>query len=284
MRKQPPEALIDDCPLSVRNFDAIQRQPAARYVHLRFDPIHTCNLHCVYCHNIRSDQIIETEALREFLQTKVLSVSFFQVGCGMEPTLDERLADIILMIANSPARPETAFVLQTNGLLLHRHDVQKMLAGGLTNLSVSLDTADPDMQRELRDGMSLRKVVRNVEQFRKAAPDIFLEFVCVVTSVNIGHIENLVDLALSIGGSRVIFREVLYSTANQIVDHARMPALLLKPGEFAAMSERIRQRFDGRIQLLFAGRSLLDQSRDQMREGSRLATGNIASGNSSPTT
>jgi MoaA/NifB/PqqE/SkfB family radical SAM enzyme len=261
--ERPP---IEDLPLSVFNFDAVRFQPAARYINLRLDPIHTCNLHCVYCHGARSDKTIEMDDLRDFMHTKVLSLSYFQVGCGMEPTLDPRLADIILMIGNSPARPDGYFGLQTNGLLLHRHDVQKMLAGGLNNLSVSLDTADPAMQRELRDGMSLRKVLRNVEQFSKAAPDVFLTFICVVTSANIAQTETMVELALSLGARRVIFREVLYSPTSRIVDHARMPALLLVPGEFARMTGRIRSRFDGQIDLMFAATESLDQLHARMEQ------------------
>ena len=189
-----------DCQIDAHNIDAVLNQrPPARYQHIRLDPNSTCNLHCVYCHNGRSDRIIDAELPRRFLATKVLGVEYFQVGCGMEPTLDRRLADIILMIGQSPARPSGDFKLQTNGLLLHRHDQAKMLEAGLNTLSVSLDAADPQMQRELRDGMSINKVLRNVENFRKAMPDAFIEFVSVVTSANISQMDSLVDLAIISG-------------------------------------------------------------------------------------
>src|SRR5215471_18737267 len=263
-RMQHEDAVVADCQLNVYNFETLRRRPPARYQALRFDPNNTCNLQCVYCHNHRSDQVIEAEALREFLATKVLGVSFFQVGCVMEPTLDKRLADLIVMIGQSRARPDSVFILQTNGLLLHRHDHGKMIDAGLTNLSVSLDTADPQMQRELRGGMSLDKVLRNIESFRKAAPHVSIELISVVTSSNVGQMEGLVDVALGVGAKRVIFREVIYYPDSDVVDHARMPALLLRAGEFDAMAQRVRARFGGRLELLFAPNESLHASARRM--------------------
>jgi MoaA/NifB/PqqE/SkfB family radical SAM enzyme len=261
---QRTDDVISDCQVDAHNIEALLQRPPARYQNIRLDPNNTCNLHCVYCHNGRSDKIIEIETLRQFLATKVLGAEFFQVGCGMEPTLDPRLAEIIMMIGQSPARPRGDFKLQTNGLLLHRHDQGKMVTAGLTHLSVSLDAADPQMQRELRDGMSIKKVLRNIENFRKGAPDAFIEFVSVVTSANIDHMESLVDLALNSEVKRVIFREVLYYPGNDVVDHSRMPALLLRPGEFEAMAQYIRGRFADRIELLFAPNEDLNATALQM--------------------
>jgi len=268
---QNSSSVISDCQLNVYNFKTLQGQPPMRYEALRFDPNNTCNLHCVYCHNHRSNKIIDTDALRQFLVTKILGVSFFQVGCIMEPTLDHRLADIIEMIGVSPARPAGTFLLQTNGLLLHKHDQAKMVAAGLTNLAVSLDAADPQMQRELRGGMSLKKVVRNVEDFKRAVPTVFVEFISVVTSANIGQMESLVDLALGLGVERVVFREVLYYPSNNIVDHSKMPNLILRPGEFAAMTEHIGSRFEDRIKLLFAPNNDLNASALRIAENSQRA-------------
>jgi molybdenum cofactor biosynthesis enzyme MoaA len=117
----------------------------------------TSNLHCVYCHNDRSDEIIDADELTEFLQTKVVSVSTFQLGCVMEPTRDKRLADIMLIVAHSPAKPVHDYILQTNGILLHMHDYKKMTEAGLTRLSVSMDAADPQIRKNLRGGMSIQK-------------------------------------------------------------------------------------------------------------------------------
>ncbi len=254
------DALISDFQLNVYNFNAALNGPAARYATIRFDPNNTCNLHCVYCHNHRSDQTIDEGLFRRFLAEKVLDVSYFQVGCIMEPTLDRRLTDFLLAISQSPARPTDILMLQTNGLLLHTHDATKIAAAGVTNLSVSLDVADPLMQKELRSGMSLAKVVRNIENFRKAAPTVAVEIISVVTTSNIDRTPGLVDLAINLGAHRVIFRELLYYPDSDVVDHARMRELLLKPGDFKRMAASLKSLFPNRIEMVFAENDALDVS------------------------
>jgi MoaA/NifB/PqqE/SkfB family radical SAM enzyme len=261
--------VISDFQLNVYNFEAARQSAPAHYTIIRFDPNNTCNLRCVYCHNHRSDQTIDTDSFRRFLSEKVQEVSYFQVGCIMEPTLDRRLTDFMLAIAASPAQPSDVFMLQTNGLLLHTHDPEKMLEAGLTNLSVSLDVADPQTQKELRSGMSLAKVVRNIENFRKSAPDVAVDIISVVTTSNSHQMQGLVDLALNVGAKRVIFRELLYYPESNVVDHARMRDLLLKDGEFQEMTDTIKAKYADSIEMIFAPNDRLDLSARLMTKESR---------------
>jgi MoaA/NifB/PqqE/SkfB family radical SAM enzyme len=263
------ETVIADFQLDVGNFDKAILSEPNRYSVIRFDPNNTCNLHCVYCHDRRSDRTIDVDLFRQFLSEKVLEVAYFQVGCGMEPTMDRRLTDFLAVIGNSPSRPKDTFVLQTNGILLHTHAAAKMVDAGLTSLSVSLDVADPQTQKELRGGMSLAKVVRNIENFRKAAPSISLEIISVVSSSNIEQMPGLVDLAINLGAKHVIFRELLYYPESDIVDHARMPKLLLRHGEFQAMMEALNASYADRIKMYFAPNDTLDASARLMLSESR---------------
>jgi MoaA/NifB/PqqE/SkfB family radical SAM enzyme len=95
----------------------------------------------------------------------------------MEPTLDSRLCDFVEMIAASKARPSKDFILQTNGLLLHRHDYRRLADSGINLVSISIDVAEPETQKALRGGMSLEKLLRNVKDFRARCPDIAVEFI-----------------------------------------------------------------------------------------------------------
>jgi molybdenum cofactor biosynthesis enzyme MoaA len=264
-----PDAIISDFQLNVYNFEGALKAPPARYATIRFDPNNTCNLHCVYCHNHRSDKTIDAESFRQFLSEKVQEVSYFQVGCIMEPTLDRRLTDFMLAIAASPAKPSETLMLQTNGLLLHTHDHAKMVEAGLTNLSVSLDVADPETQKELRSGMSLTKVVRNIENFRKVAPDVAVDIISVVSTSNIHQMQGLVDLALNVGAKRVIFRELLYYPESNVVDHAKMRGLLLNSGEFQEMADIIKAKYADSIKMIFAPNDVLDASARLMAKESR---------------
>jgi MoaA/NifB/PqqE/SkfB family radical SAM enzyme len=189
----------------------------------------------------------------------------------MEPTLDKRLADVMLLIANSPARPKIEMILQTNGILLHRHDHEKMQQAGLGRLAVSVDAASPQTQKSLRDGTSLDKVVRNVSGFIAQCPKIPVDFITTVTSENVSGLESLVELGLDLGVTRFIFREMFYYPDNKIVDHARMPGLMLKEGQFMSLVERIRARFEKQADLVFATADFLHESSRQMHENAGTA-------------
>jgi sulfatase maturation enzyme AslB (radical SAM superfamily) len=114
--KNPARHLSFASGSNVYNFRTLLQGEPLSYQALRFDPNNDCNLHCVYCHNHRSKETIDaTDDFAAFLHSKVISVATFQTGCIMEPTLDGRLADLLLMVAHSPAKPTHEFILQTNG-------------------------------------------------------------------------------------------------------------------------------------------------------------------------
>ncbi|MGO9555656.1 MAG: radical SAM protein [Syntrophobacteraceae bacterium] len=259
-----------DSQLNVYNFNTLMELPPSDYDYLRFDPNNTCNLHCAYCHNSRSDEVIDMEQFREFLHTKVGRVKNWQVGCIMEPTMDKRLVDFMLLIAESPAKPVREFILQTNGILLHKHDHEKMRHVSLTHLSVSMDAANPEIQKNLRNGTSLQKVLRNLTVFIAACPETSVDFITTVTRVNIDKLDELVALGLDMGVKRFIFREVFYDPNSSVVDHSRMPQLVLYDGEFRQMMDRVLDRFDGAAVFIFADKQFLYSSTKKIISDSRL--------------
>lgn len=262
-----PEELKDS-QLNVYNFRDMSNLPAATFGAIRFDPNNTCNLHCVYCHNHRSSDTIGEDDLRSYLHSKVIGVTLFQVGCIMEPTLDSRLADLMLTISRSPAKPTQTFMLQTNGILLHRHDTAKLRDAGLNLLSVSVDAAEPDTQKELRNGTSLDKVIRNIDTFRKDVSEATIDFITTVTTSNVGKMRKLVELGLNHGVTRFIFREVFYRPENDVVDHNRMPDLLLRPGQFNNMKQELLAAFGNGVNFVFSDETVLETSLKKMKADS----------------
>lgn len=259
-----PVPSLKDCQVNVWNVAQLRSRPPAVFGQIRFDPNNTCNLRCVYCHNPRSDGVVDSDAFRAFLHENVLAADNFQVGCIMEPTLDQRLAELMLMVAHSPAKPTRGFMLQTNGILLHRHDHAKMAEAGLTELSVSLDAAEPDTQRFLRSGTSLDKVVRNVAGFRQACPDIDVTFITTVTKKNIQKLEPILELGIGLGVANFVFREVFYFRDNPVVDHAQMPDLVLGETEFADVMQSLIASHGTRARMVFADSRDLAASSEKM--------------------
>lgn len=247
-------------PLSPTNFQSKKNILPRSIDFIRLDPNDNCNLRCVYCHNSRSENLIDLSELRHVLNTRVDSVGTFQIGCGMEPTLDSRLCDFVEMIAASKARPSKDFILQTNGLLLHRHDYRRLAGAGINLISISVDVAEPATQKALRGGMSLEKLLRNVKDFRARCPDVAVEFITTVTTANVEKTDSVVTLGLENGIRRFTFREVFYLPENHIVDHSRMPNLVLIAGQFEEMRMWLLSKFGEKAEFIFADTNTLHRS------------------------
>lgn len=254
------DGVVSDAQLNVYNIRAMRtRQPLAFDV-LRFDSNNQCNVRCVYCHNHRTDDLIDRLDLAAFLTENVLSVNTFQVGCVMEPTLDARLCDLLVDVATSPAKPRRDLVLQTNGILLHRHDAGRFRDAGVSVLSLSIDSTDPAVMKYLRGGTSLNKILSNVERVRAKNPELKVSFVSTVTKVNVLGMESLVQSGLRIGVSHFVFREVFYHPENDMVDHRHMPKLVLSKGEFRRMATSLTAKFAGNATFEFADQTALEAS------------------------
>jgi MoaA/NifB/PqqE/SkfB family radical SAM enzyme len=233
------------------NFDLFCGRAAASYEIIRFDSNNDCNVHCVYCHNRRSSELVELEAFRAFMNAKVIALEQFQLGCAMEPTLDKRMVEFMEAVAASPARPRRGIRLQTNGILLHRHDSGRMAAAGLAFLTVSVDSITGDTHKDLRGGTSLAKVQRNIIEFRRACPDIAVGLLTTVTTENIDDVDELLRWGLSEGVAAFELRQIFHHPGSEIVDHERMRRLLVTAEAFAAMRARIQSLAGDRARILF---------------------------------
>jgi len=233
----------DAVQLNVQTAAAILGGAPAAYQMIKLDPNNTCNLHCVYCHIPRSDEVIDLEVFRRFVSERVLGLERFQIGCIMEPTLDRRLSDFMEAVAESPARPRSVFRLQTNGLLLHRHDHARMAAAGLNLLTVSVDSVSAETHRQLRDGASLNRIRRNIAAFREHCPAIGIQTMTTVTTANIDQVDDLIRWGLDSGVTRFELRQMFHRPDSDIVDHAAMRRLAVSDDAFAAMRERVLAAF-----------------------------------------
>ncbi len=148
---------------------------------------------------------------------------------------------------------------------LPRHDTGKIREAGLSLLAVSVDAAEPATQKELRNGTSLDRVVRNVRTFRSGVPDAKVHFITTVTTANVKKMRGLVDLGLDLGVDLFVFREVFYHRENDVVDHTRMPLLLLKAGQFEEMKQELTSVFGNTAKFLFADEHVINASLKTMK-------------------
>ncbi len=267
-----------DAQLNIYNAGRMQAESPQHFEFLRFDSNNDCNVQCVYCHNPRSPDLFDADAFVAYLRDKVVGLDNFQLGCIMEPTLDARMCDFMLRVRSAPVPPAQDFILQTNGILLHRHDFTKMRDAGLTCLSVSIDSPDAATLKLLRGGTSLRKVTANIQTFRQSVPNARVVFITTVTRVNMPEIDSLVAFGLDLGVARFVLREVFYfpqpyfedskGPEKNRVDHAKMPDLMLRDGEFARMRDALIAKYRGRAVFEFADNAALDQKTERMKKDS----------------
>ena len=216
----------------------------------------------------RSQNVIATEDLEQFLLHKVADTNNLQFGCGMEPTLDPRLADLMQLASQTKAKPDRQFVVQTNGTLLHRHDHQKMQAAGLNRLSVSIDSIDPTVHHNQRGGSDLEKIIANLREFRKNCPEVELQFICVVTSANIDGVVDLANFAVDLGVKRMSFRQMVYVPNHPNIVDADVAPLVVSRTEFDMAKARIQSQISDAIQVDFYTNENLAEHRQVMRADS----------------
>ena len=261
------ESIVNDGRIRVENFEFMQSQPPRRFNWLRIDSNDNCNLKCTYCRIPRSSGLIDAVELERFLREKVLGVNNLQFGCGMEPSIDKRLSDLLLMAATTPAKPTNRFVLQTNGTKLHKHDHEKIAQCGLTRLSVSIDSLDEEVHGFQRGGSSVNQIMENLKSFRKNCPAIEIQFVVVVTKQSIASCEALAEFAIELGVTRVAFREMVHVADDTVADPVKVAPLIVPAGEFTALTERLQGKYLNRgTDFAFLPIAQLHQNRLEMRK------------------
>lgn len=232
---------------NVNCIDNMLRHPRTSFDWIRFDSNNDCNLKCVYCHNSRSTELLNLDTLGQFLNTNVIAIENFQFGCRMEPTLDSRLVDFMQLVAQSAVRPSRTVALQTNGILLHRHDQEKMVDAGLTDIQLSIDTIDEAVFASLRGGAKIGKVLRNVSQFSKKYSQVKIKFVVTVSTLNASLIEDLIKFGIDIGVKHFIVREMFHSPGVLHIDDKKMESLVLADGAFNTLSARLTEQFGDHV-------------------------------------
>ena len=132
-----------------------------------------CNLRCPYCANAtlsRPKGFIEWQLLEKIVDEcadKQYDLAFLH-GAG-EPLLWDRLEEVIALIKQKRAGRGS---FGTNGTLLVRDRVKRLLEAGLDSIYVSIDTLDPKIYAQTRGG-KLQRVIRNVQQMIEIVPKTF---------------------------------------------------------------------------------------------------------------
>jgi hypothetical protein len=188
--------------------------------------------------------LLNKEDFIKFIDEQVLEVNDFQIGCAMEPTMDKRLVEFAKIIANSKAKPKRAFRLQTNATLLDRHNLNVLKEAGITVFTISIDTINSEVHKELRGGSDLEKILGNIAELRAQWPEVTIKFVTTVNKLNVELLDELLAYASTHKINGVELRRMFYFPNSDIIqDHEKMKAILLDNEYFLNKGAELKNKY-----------------------------------------
>jgi MoaA/NifB/PqqE/SkfB family radical SAM enzyme len=169
-----------------------------------------CNLHCVMCpwREIAlkdENQGLMSQAIWESIRPHLPEIQSVDFTGGGEPLLQPNLAEWI--DEAHAAGCETGFL--SNGLLLKKEKLQRILNAGVDWICISMDGADAQMYEKIRIGSNFERVcdnVANIAQMRAGkVPKIMINFV--LMDLNFHQTEDIVRLASRLGVDQLNFKQ-----------------------------------------------------------------------------
>jgi MoaA/NifB/PqqE/SkfB family radical SAM enzyme len=248
--------------ISHLNINKIKFEEPKIFDQILLDTIYTCNLHCMYCHNERYSEKLKEEDLINFIETQVLSVTDFQIGCAMEPTMDKRLTKFAKIVANSKAKPSGMFRLQTNATLIDRHNVDELIEAGINKFTISLDTVDVDVHKELRGGSDLEKIIKNIKMLRQNYSNVPLHLVTTVNKLNQHLLDDLCSWAIDNNITFIDLRKMFYFSDSKIIkEHEKMKSIVSDNLELDEIVISLRSKYP-QIDIYFNNEEKLKNTRE----------------------
>ena len=170
-------------------------------IYVQFAVTKRCNLGCEMCGIVKTwrkereldlDEIERVAELLDELGTGVVILT------GGEPFLREDLPEITKIFHRRGLNTR----LQTNGTLCTEENVRAVIKSGLDDVSISLDSLDPETQDSITNVKgSWERTVRSISLFSLLMPkkNSMPVINCVLSRKNIGEIEHMVKFADRIG-------------------------------------------------------------------------------------
>ncbi len=209
---------------------------------------HRCPLHCPYCSNpldlIRAESELATEDWkRVFSEARRLGV--LQLGLsGGEPLLRKDLEELA-----AHARSEGLYsTLVTSGLGLTRARAERLKAGGLEHIQISIQDSDPEIAERIAG-------VRSVKHKQAAAAIVReLGFAFTVNVVlhraNLDRLGAIIDLAADLGADRVELANTQYYGWG-LQNRASLMPTWDQVERSREVAERAIQQYRGRMQITY---------------------------------
>lgn len=108
-----------------------------------------------------------------------------------EPTLRKDLWEIIRFANNQQIRT----ILSTNGILITKEDIPKIIDSGLKEIRISVDSLNPETYKKIRGVNAQKKVLQTINLLKKHTKNIRILINMLITKHNVDEIPSLIKFA-----------------------------------------------------------------------------------------
>lgn len=191
-------------------------QAPGRFLEVYMDHNNKCNLTCRMCgfSDPRVEKIpkydmpvwlFEKIAREVFPSTKYLALS-----CLTEPLMTKDFPERLAILKDFEI-PVTEFI--TNGTLLSRETIHRLLDNPVTRIGVSLDGASPETYETIRAGAKFEKVISNLRMLNEMKRERGIQFphlrlLHVISETNVHEFPDFLRLVESLGAQSIDVRTI----------------------------------------------------------------------------
>lgn len=207
-----------------RAFAAGASEVPARPTRIDFALTERCNLRCRHCINHSPERTRDrtartlTHSVLDRIREDLAHASYFGFVHGGESLTAPIFFDVLDAIRSSRAGATTIVHVLSNGMMLTRKTVNRLIDAGVCSLSASIDGATAKTNDAIRLGSRLDRVIANMREAasirKERGLDLRLGFSCVLTRENIGELDQLVDLVAETGVDWLKLEELVPSTTH----------------------------------------------------------------------
>ena len=184
---------------------AVTKGTPYRLLYVKIKLTWRCNLRCKMCNvwrQSREDRL--TLQVMQSLADELVELGTAKVHLsGGEVLLASDIFEIISAFADRGMQVN----LTTNGTLLTKEMAQRLVEGGLHNLSVSLDGATPAVHDALRGKGNWKRTMRGIHSLRRAAKHVrrklHIRINYVITRRNYQDLARVPEIAYQAGADRL---------------------------------------------------------------------------------
>jgi MoaA/NifB/PqqE/SkfB family radical SAM enzyme len=211
-------------------------------------PTNRCNLNCPYCPNAvsrskgmfkREDELEKEEWEKCAREGIELGIKEWSIIGGGEPFLRK---EVVLSIVEIVKSYETDCEIITNGTLLTKVDVKKLVEMGVDRILFSIDGPSAKIHDSLRRVKgSFRRASENIKTFTKLKKKLkvekpYLKINMVINKINFEKIDEMVKFVKKVGGQELAFHPMRTYCDSSVLD-----SLVLTGDENKAFRENMEK-------------------------------------------